>query len=153
MNIMEVAIDQGKAKDQGVQVFYDKEKTCGAVLKQMHSAAYRAALAKHAARFKKETDLYKKDAVKLEKVTRLITAHAITDTVIVSIFGFDIPVPGGEGKFSPLESNKGNILRLMSMPEFDSIYSWVCTCANDLDTFIVTDQGAWEEIGKKLQET
>lgn len=149
MNIMTgLAVNQDKAKKTGATVFFDNEKTCGAVVKQIHSPQYRAAIAKYEAKYKKRKKQFEGNPAQLEKVNRAITANALADTVVVSIFGFEMP---GEGEdLIPIESNRHNIYNLLSMPEFDAFYIWVIEMSNSTETFGFDGPGDWGEIGKKL---
>jgi len=151
MNIMELAIDQGKL-EEGVKVFYDENKTCGAVVTQYMSAKHRASLAKYKASYQKELDACEKkgDTENIERISRRVLARSMADVVVIEIFGFEMP--GENGQMIPIASTKESIFNLLTMPEFEAFYAWVVSISNETDTF-QADQGAWEEIGKKLQNS
>lgn len=154
MNIMDIAIDQEKAT-KGVRCYYDKDLTCGAVIAQYMSAAHRASIAKHRARFQKEFEIYEKEDNKteVEKLSRIVMANSMAETVVLEIFGFHYSDPNDNESAVDIESNEENIFKLLSMPEFEGFYAWCISKSNDSDTFSITDDGTWVEIGKKLQGT
>jgi len=144
MELIKAAVDPAKAGKDGVKVFYDDKKTCGAIIKQIGSTEYNKELVKQWARFEKELSLAKGNQGEIEKIQRYVTSRTIAKTVVVKLFGFAIN--GVE-----IPSTIDNVTNILNSSSFDSLYLWVISRANDTETFCLDDSSPdWEEIGKKL---